>query len=511
MLLARGAARTREMAVRSALGATRGRLVRQLIAESLVLAAAGGALGLLIARWATTMLERARLPIDIPLSFTLAFDHRVLFFTAVVAVATGLAFGLLPALRASRPALVPALKDDASLSGGGRRFGLRHALVTIQVAVSAVLLVAGVLVTRSLFSAGRLHPGFDAGQVVAATIALEMQGYDEARAREFFARAADRLRALAGVEVVATAERIPFSPNIQYTQIVVDGRPEATPERGASVDVARVSGDYFDALGIGLVRGRTFDGRDTPDRTRVAVVSSAFADRFFNGGDPVGQRLRLRDQSGPVIEIVGMSRDYDQHQVGEAPRPVLHLAASQRPDGAGGFLVRVAGDAGARTRDIESALRAMDPNLVFLELGPLDRLIAVSLQPVAIGSRLLAGLAALALLLSGLGLYGVIGFSVARRTREIGIRMALGSTRSHVVRQVVAEALVLVGVGGLTGLALGAGAAQALRALLYGVSPFDAVSYASAAALVLALAAVAAFLPARRAAGVDPVRALRHS
>ena len=510
MLLARGAARTREMAVRSAIGATRGRLIRQLVAENLVLALAGGALALLLARWATSLILRTPMPIDLPISFTLSFDARVLVFTLVTSLVTGLTFGLLPAWRASRTELVPALRDDASLSGG-RRFGLRQALVSLQVAVSVVLIVAGVLLTRSLFAASDIDPGFRARQLVVATIALEMHGYDAARARDFFPLASDRLRQLPGVDAVAVTERVPFSPNIQYSQIVVDGRPAATPEGGATIDAAIVTDTYFDTIGVPIVDGRAFDSRDTPESQRVAIVSEGFARRFFPGERAVGQRIRLRNQTGPVIEIVGVARDYDQRALGEAARPVLHTSRSQRPGSDGSFLVRTAGDPRTQVREIERTLRAIEPNLVFIEFGPLEELIATSLYPVSTGSKLLAGLSGLAIGLSGLGLYGVVAFSVARRTREIGIRVALGSSRRQVLQQVLGEAMTMVALGAAAGLALSTLAAPLLSSVLYGVSPADPVSYASAVLLVLATAALAAFLPARRAAAIDPIRALRVS
>lgn len=509
VLLARGAARTREMAVRSALGASRGRLIWQLLVESLLLAACGGALAVLVARWATSLLTRLRLPIEIPLGFTLSFDERVITFTVIISLVTGLTFGLLPALRASRTNLVPALRDDASLATPGRRFGLRHVIVAFQVAISTVLVVGGVLLTRSLLSAQHMHPGFDARQLVVATVGLEMQGYDEARSTPFFDAAVERLRGLPGVESVSVSERVPFSPNLQSTQVVIDGRPAATPAGGVSLDAARVTASYFDTLGIRIVDGRTFDSRDTPDSPRVAIVSEAFAKRFFPGERAVGHAFRLRDHAGPLVEIVGVSSDYNQRALGEAPRAVLHFARSQRPSANGSFLVRTARNPRMAARDVELALRELDSSLVFMEMAPLEQLISMSLYPVTAGSRAMAGLAGLAMLLSGIGLYGVIAFSVARRTREIGIRVALGASRAQVMRRVLGEAIVTVMAGGVIGVALSLAGAQALASVLYGVSPFDALSYLGALALIVLTTAVAALIPARRAATIDPIRALR--
>jgi predicted permease len=509
MLLARGAGRTRELALRSALGAGRRRIIRQLLVESLMLAVLGGAIGLLIANWATAGLAQAKLPIELPISFVLGIDGRVLTFTMAISLATGLLFGLMPAWRASRADLVGALKGDATMAAPGRRFGLRHALVALQVAVSVVFIVTGVLLVRSFVAARAMTTGFETRGLVVATISLDMQGYDDARARVFFDRAMERLTRLPGVRAGAVSDRVPFSPNVLYTQVSIDGRPEATPEEGASVDEARVSASYFDTMGVALVEGRGFGPADTPDRPSVAVVSQAFARRYFPGESAVGRRLRLGGQRGAPVEIVGVSADYNVRAVGETPRPVLHLARSQRFSPSASFLIQAAGDPDALRRDVERELQVLEPNLVFLELAPIQRMIATSLLPVSLASALLGGLAALAMLLAALGLYGVVAFTVAQRRREIGVRMALGASRARVVRAIMREALVMVSAGAVVGLGVAGGAAHALSAVLFGVTPFDPVSYAIAVAIVAATAVGSSVWPARRAASIDPIAALR--
>lgn len=509
MLLARGAARTRELALRSALGAGRRRIIRQLVVESLLLSTIGGAAGLMVAMWATSVLARARLPLELPINFVLGVDGRVVAFTALIALSTALVFGLIPAFRASRTDLVPALKGQATPAAQGRRFGLRHALVAVQVAVSVVLIVAGVLLARSFVAARTLTTGFDTRGLVVATIGLTMQGYDEPRARTFFDRATDRLERLPGVQAVAVSERVPFSPNVQNTQVSIDGRPDATPEEGALVDASRVSASYFGAMGVRVIEGRAFDTRDTPESVQVAIVSQAFARRYFPGTSAVGRRLRHGDQKGTLLEIVGVTADYNVRAVGEAPRPMLHLARSQRFSSSASFLIRTTGDPDVVRRGVERELQSLEPNLVFLELAPIQRMIATSLLPVSLGSALLGSLAALAMLLAALGLYGVVAFTVAHRTREIGIRMALGSSRGAVVRAVLREAVTMVAAGALAGLGLAAAAAQALAAVLLGVTPLDPASYAIAIALVAVTAIGASVWPARRAASIDPIAALR--
>lgn len=509
MLLARGASRAKEMALRAAIGAGRRRLVVQMAVESVVLALLGGGAGLLLALWATSWVASARLPIDLPIAFTLTTDWRLVAYTFGLSLLTGLAFGIIPALKASRPDLVPALKDEATLAARGRAFGLRHALVAGQVAVAVVLLVGGALLARSLFAGFNTDPGFRARGLVTATVGMDMHGYDADRARLFFDEATARVSRLAGVESVSLAERLPFSPNMHIATIFVDGRPDATPRTGAQVDTSRVTDDFFRTLGVPLVSGRAFDTRDTPDTPRVAIVSETFARTYFPDGDAIGRRLRVQTQTGPLVEIVGVTRDYMIRQVGETPRPVIHFAASQRSSTAYSFLVRTAGDTGALVGQLERELRALEPQLVFLELGSLERMAAASMLPISLGASVFGGLAGLALMLAGIGLYGVIAFSVSRRTREIGIRMALGASRRGVVTRVLREALVLVGIGIVAGVALASLGAQALSSVLLGVTALDPLSYLAAGMALFAVAAVAAILPARRAASVDPLVALR--
>lgn len=509
MLLARGAARTKEMALRSAIGASRFRLVRQMAVESVVLALLGGIVGLLFAVWATSWIVSARLPIELPIAFTLAIDWRLVAYTGGISLLTGLVFGILPALKASRPELVASLKDDATLAAPGRAFGLRHALVVVQVSISVVLLVSGVLLVRSLFAGFNTNPGFAASGLVTATVSMDMHGYDDARAKLFFEQAQSRLRQLPGVESVSLAERIPFSPNMHTTTILVEGRPDATPRTGASVDTSRVTPEFFRTLGVPLVAGREFDNRDVPESIRAAIVSEALARTYFPNGDALGARLRLLTTTGPEVEIVGISKDYMIRQVGEAPRPVIHFAASQRPATSYSILTRTSGDATGLMTHIQRELQGMEPQLVFLELGPLDRMMATSMLPISLGASVFGGLAGLALMLAGIGLYGVIAFSVSRRTKEIGIRMALGSSRGSVVKGVLREALILVVIGTAFGIGLAALGAQALSSVLLGVTAFDPLSYLSAGVVLVTVAALAAIIPARRAASVDPLVALR--
>ena len=510
MLLARGVARSREFAVRSALGASRLRVARQLVVENVMLALTGGGVGLALAATATRLLATFQAPLELPISLAFALDLRVVLFTVALSVVTGLSFGLLPALRASRSDLVPALKADGSVSTGrGRRFGVSQILVMAQVAVSLVLIVGGLLLGRSLAASRHVDLGFRSSGLATATVGLDFSGYSLERGQQFYDRAIERISALPGVESVALSERMPLSSNVQTTQMVVDGHPEATPPEGATFDATQVSATYFQTMGVPVIEGRGFDARDTPTSPRVGVVSRTLATRLWPNESAVGKRLRVRDQTGAVVEIVGVTADYKIRTVGESPRPVIHFARSQRYQAFATIVARTRGDVGDLSRGMERELFGIDPALVLMESGPYERLVEVSLFPVRAGAALLGGLAALAMILAGVGLYGTMAFGVSRRTREIGIRMALGADRRLVLWQILREGLILVGFGALAGVVLAGLGAQALTATLQGVTPLDPLSY-STAILVLAVAAlIACLVPARRAASVDPLTALR--
>ncbi|HUF24644.1 MAG TPA: ABC transporter permease [Vicinamibacterales bacterium] len=507
MLLARGAARSREMAVRAAIGAGRGRLARQLLAENLLLALGGGALGTLLAAWAVSL----PLPLPLPLALDVAIDARVLLFAFAVSLTTGLVFGLVPALQASRPSLVPALKGDAPGGRASRRLSLRSLLVVTQVAVSTVLVVSAALLVRSVAAARVIDVGFEQRGLAYATFAPTMIGYEDEAGLRFFREAADRLRAAPGITDAALAERLPFSINYQFSEFFIEGRPDLSGKHGLSLDVTRVDRHYFDTMGIRLIEGRNFSERDTPDSPLVAVINETMARRYFPGESAVGKRLRARTPSGPVVDIIGVSAAHPVRSVGEPPRPFIHLSLDQRRTGGNSLVIRGSLPDDQLATTLRREILALDPRMFFLELQPYAAQIETTLFPVRAGAMLLGMVGALALGLAAIGLYGVLAFNVSRRTREIGIRMALGARPESVLGLILRDALTLVAAGIVAGLAAAWTTSGALGSVLVGVAPRDPLAYGLAVVVLLGVATIAALIPARRAARLDPLAALRHA
>jgi predicted permease len=508
MLLARSAARRREIAVRLALGASRGALIRGLLTESLLLAGAGGGLGLLLSMWAMRALGRLPVMGQMTLDFDLGVDFRVLAFAFGVSVLTGVTFGLLPALRASRPDLVPALKDgEAAEAGGGRGFGLRDVLVVSQVAVSLLLLVAAGLLLRSLQGAQDIDLGFDADNTAMIEMQLDMLGYEDEQADVFQRQYLERVRALPQVEAAALTQKLPLTADIRITGIFLPGVHEGPDDEGYMADEAVVGPGYFETLAVPLVQGRGFTDSDTPDTRLVAIVNETMASTFWSGENVIGRRFRTAFD-GDEYEIVGVSADHKVRTLGEEPRTLVHLARTQRRSTSAIVVARTAGDSSALAATLRDELEAMAPDLSSRP-STVRESVGVTLLPVTLGALMLAGLGLLATVLSALGLYGVIAYSVSRRVREIGIRIALGANARGVIGLIVRRGMVLAGVGVIAG-GLGAAALSGLLgSFLYGVSPLDPVAFSSAAALLLSVAFLANYVPARRAARVDPLIALR--
>lgn len=509
MLLARASGRQKEIGIRLAIGASRRRIVQQMVSETALLALLGAAAGTLLAWLLTRIAMSIQLPIPIPLSFALRIDTRVLLFTGSVTMLASLVAGLAPALKATRPNLVSELKGDiAATEAGGRRWTLRDALVAGQIAVTTVLLVAAGLLTRSLVAAQQVSVGFRTDGLAIVSTELSMIGYPEARAQEFYDRALERIRALPGVESAALAERLPFSINYNRNNVFLPDR-DGPQDKGLVIDVARVSPEYFGTIGVPIVQGRNFSSGDTPTSPGVVVVNEALARKYWPGENAVGKRIRLRSLDGPEFQIVGVTADYKVSTIGENSTPYIHYSTTQKIDLGEEIIARTHGDASALVAAMRREMLALEPSVLFLDQQTMNAQVAATLLPARAGAISVSAVGVVAMLLAAIGLYGVIAYAVARRAREIGIRMALGARPGAVVGMVMKQGLGIAAVGVAVGALLAFGAARAIAGALYGVSAVDPVAWTGSIAALFAVAALANLVPARRAAVVDPSLALR--
>lgn len=501
MLSARYVSRQREMAVRAALGAGRLRLLRHLLTEVGVLFLLGALAGFAVALLATTALERLPLPVNVPLSLELSPDVRVLAFALGVTTLSGLLFGLVPALRTARRDIVSPLRDD-SARGGVRRGRLTRALVVGQLALSLVLLVSAGLFMRALGAAADVDPGFDSAGVVAAALEPESWGYDQARTRQFYDRLLARVDALGGVAQSSLTARVPLMMGRSGDEILTaDGR-------AASVDHASVAPGYFDVLRLPLARGRAIEPTDTETSPPVAVINETMARRVWPGSDPIGQSFRFRDV---VTTVVGVVRDAKYASLDEDTPSFAYMPLTQVWHPTQTLLVRTHPDVPATSLmgAVRDAVLAIDPQVPPPRLTTLGELTGIVVLPQRAGAIVTGTLGAAGLLLAAIGLYGLLAFNAGRRTREVGIRVALGATRSSVLQMFLADGLVLAATGIIVGLGLAALATRTLAPYLFSVSPFDPLTFVVMSAAFLVVAAVASFIPARRAAAADPLEALR--
>ncbi|HXM40831.1 MAG TPA: ABC transporter permease [Bryobacteraceae bacterium] len=507
ILMARAADRRKEMALRMAVGAARGLLVRQLLTENLVIAILGGAGGALLATWMTDALAAWRPPADFPLVIVAAPDGRVFLFALMVSVLTTLLFGLLPALQATRTNLAGALKNEA-ISERLRHWQLRDYMVATQVGLSAVLLVCSVLVVRSLQRALDAPIGYNPRGVVTASFDLNIQGYSEARGREFQRRLLDKVRAIPGIQSAALIDWLPLSMNFSSDAVYIEGQPIPKPADAPVAYSISVSTDYFHTMRTSVLAGREFDARDKQDGTRVAVVNKTFADQLMRGKDPIGKRFRTSPEGKP-IQIVGVAEDGKYFSLTE-PRKAAWWGPAEIWYAANGALVaRTSLDASQALRLIQDASRDLDPSLPLYNAGTLVQRMDLPLFPARMAAGALGAFGVLALILAATGIYGVMAYAISRRTREIGIRMAIGASHRQVLAIVARRALLLIGSGTLVGLAVALAAGRFLEKILYGVQPTDPATLAIVLAMMLAIAALACWIPARRAIRINPVTALR--
>jgi len=507
MLLARAVVRRREMAVRLALGAARVRLIRQLVTESVTLFLVGGAAGFVVAVWGTRLLQRIDLPVELPVAVDLSPDIRAFAFTLMVALVAGVAFGLAPAVQASRLDFSSALRDDTGGSGRSRS-RLHGALIVGQVALSLVLLTASGLFVRALDRSRRVDPGFDVSHVAVAALDVGTAGYDDTRGRAFFDALVARASTLPGVTHAGYARLLPLSMTNSGVDISIQGfaPPGKRPGEPFSVLTDDVDQGYFDVTKLPLVSGRGIRGSDNASSPNVAVVNQAFVRRYFPTTDPIGRSFHL---DNGTVSIVGVVRDSKFKKLDESPEPFVFFPLAQRWRANVNLVVRTTADPSSLGPAIRAAVRAIDPNLPAPTVTTLQQSTSVVLLPQRVAGAVTGVLGVLGLLLTAVGIYGVLSFSTAQRSGEIGIRIALGAVRGDVVRLVVSEGMRLVGIGMAIGLSLALFAMQALRPFLFGVSPFDPLTLMVIAATLAVVASLAAYLPARRAASADPAISLR--
>ena len=507
LLLARALARRREIGIRIALGANRWRLVRQLLTESLALGLLAGGVGLVVASWSRGALASMVPPAPFPISLEFAVDGRVLLFALGVTVAASVVFGLVPALQASNPALVPTLKDEIG-GGPAHRTRLQSALVVSQVALSLVSLVCAGLFLRSLRASQHADVGFTSpDRVLLVSSDLRLAGVPDSQRAAVVDRLLDRLRAVPGVEAASVTTMSPLgfggSSSVSVTpEGYVPGRDESM-----SIEYLDVGSDYFRAMGIPIVRGRGIERGDVPGAQDVAVVNERFAQRFWPGQDPIGRRFR---RSGIWRTVVGVAKQGKYHSLTESAESFIYVPFAQESRNGLDVLVRTTGDPRALTGAVHEAFRSVNADLPFLDVRTMAEHMQAALFVQTLGATMLSAFGLIALLLSAIGIFGVLSYHVGQRTREIGVRVALGASRREVVGMVVRRALRLVGVGLAAGLVLALGAGQLLRTQLIGVGPRDPLTFLAIALLLGLVALAAAWLPARRAARVDPTVALRY-
>ncbi|MCP4664327.1 MAG: ABC transporter permease [bacterium] len=504
LLLARAAGRSREIAIRLALGSGRGRLIRQLLTESIALALVAGAAGLLLGIWLIRMLRAFQPGVDIPLEITAELDLWVLGVTFGVSLVTGVLFGLAPTLRTTRPELVPALKEGGAVPGS-RSSRLRKALVVGQVTMSLILLIAAGMVLRSLDNARHIDVGFEPAQQVIASVDLNLQGYSEADGREFFRALRERVAALPGVVEVGFAEVIPLSMHNQQNSAVPSGYEVPDDSETPLFDYNLVGPGYFAAMGIPILRGRGFETADAEGRP-VTIVNEAMARRYWPGRSPIGERL---ETFGDDHEVVGVVRTGRYGTLGEDPRPYFYVPIDRYYRGVGTLHVRTGGDPTGMLEAVRREVHALDETLPVYNLKPMDEHLGFMLLAPRMLAVAVTAFASLALLLAAIGLYAIIAYWVSQGVRDIGIRMALGAGQGNVIRLVVRQGVWLTLLGVFFGLLLGLFLSWVIARLLYGVTFTEAPVYLIACAVLVAVAFVASYLPARRATRIDPMTVLR--
>ncbi|HEX3144201.1 MAG TPA: ABC transporter permease, partial [Pyrinomonadaceae bacterium] len=512
LLLARAITRHKEMALRSALGASRLRVVRQLLTESVLLSFAGGVLGLALAIWWSDLLIALGKK-DIPRAIQVGLDWRVLGFTLGVTLLTGVVFGLVPALHLSKTDLNESLKEGRSAGGGARKNRVRGALVIAELAIAVVLLVGAGLLIQSFWRLQHVNSGLQAQNVLTFNVSLPEVRYSSEKQARFYRDLANRVRSLPGVQSASAALPLPLSGDRFGITFQIDGRPVA-PKDAPVADLFMTEPDYFRTMGIPLMKGRDFNERDEHSSTPVVIISDAFARQYFPGENPIGKRIEpgistWEDEGSTMREIIGVAADIHNRALNTDPKPVYYLPQSQVPFSELAMVVKTSNDPHALVSAVTREVQAMDSELPVFSIKTMDEYVSSSVAAPRFNTTLLSIFASVALVLTIIGLYGVMSYSVAQRTNEIGIRMALGAQTRDVLGMIVKDGVKIVGLGLLLGIGGALLLTRLLETLLFGVTTRDPVTFLFIAVLLSLVAMLACCIPALRATRVDPLEALR--
>ena len=511
LLLARATSRQKEFAIRTALGASRPRIVRQLLTESILLSLVGGMIGLVLAVWGVDLLL-ALAPEGLPRVRDVSLDGRVLLFTIGISLLTGLGFGLVPALQASKPNLNETMKDAGrGSSEGGRRQIIRSSLVVVEIALALVLLIGAGLMIKSFSRLQKVDPGFNPHNALMVPIVLPQRKYpEENQQASFFTQLIQKVKALPGVQAAGISCVIPLSDNDYVLGFEIQGRPPYPAGTGPNTNYYSVSPDYFKAMGIPLLRGRVFTEHDTVNEPRVVVINETMARKFFPNEDPIGKRLHVTN--GPVVyrEIVGIVGDVKHYGLDQEPKPQTYEPYTQRALPFMALIVRTPGDPTGLTAAIRNEVLSIDKEQPISNIRTLDRLFSTSISQQRFSMLLLGIFAAVAIVLATIGIYGVMSYSVTQRTHEIGIRIALGAGRRHVLKLIVGHGMLLALIGITAGLVISFALTRVMSTLLFEVSATDPMTFGVIALLLISISLLACYIPARRATKVDPIVALRY-
>jgi predicted permease len=512
MMLARAVVRRREIGIRLALGAGRWRVVRQLLTESILLSLAGGALGLLFAFWMTDALTTFFPTIAYQIVLSVAPDRRALVFTFAVSVATGIIFGLAPAVQASKPDLVPVLKGDVTVGGRARRFSLRNLLVVAQVSISLVVLVCAAFFVQSFRKAKSIDPGFVTRDAVIVSVNPGLFGYEKEQGRDFYRRLAERVRSSPGVESAGFVDWLPLGDSSNsWGPVYPAEQPPPAQGEGWGAYAETVSPGYFKTMRIPLVEGRDFDDHDREGVAHEAVViNETLAHRLWPGESAVGKLLAVGRGNNHPLEVVGVARDTKVRTLGETQHNSMYVSVDQTYEGGMSLVVRTSGDQAGVVAGVRQSVKELDPRMPLYNVRTIEQHLTWAFWAQNMAAALSTAFGLLALALAATGLYGVIAYTVAQRTHEIGIRVALGALPRDVLRLVLSQGMILTLVGVFVGLVAAFALARLIESLLYGVSATNPATYILVALLLAAVALLACLVPARRAAKVDPMVALRY-